>query len=184
MSITVYKNVRNRVIKLLREAKAQFYHSEFYKFKDYIKKTWGTINDAIKQKNVSKNIVINENNNNIEELNIPSKFCTYFTTIADKLVAEIPNSNVDPKTYLKNREMNSFLMSPIFNDEIQKAIVDLKDNGCGLYKFSTKVLIAARNDISIILAHVLTYVLASLIFLVSLKQDALHQYIKRVIKLI
>ena len=179
VSINVYRNFRNRVTTLLREAKAQFYHTEFYKFKDDIKKTWGTINDAIKQKKVSNNIVINENDNNIEELNIPSKFCTYFTTIADKLVAEIPNSNVDPKTYLKNREMNSFLMSPIFNDEIQKAIVDLKDNGCGLYKFSTKVLIAARNDISIILAHVFNLCISQSYFPSELKTGCITPVYKK-----
>ena len=179
MSINVYKNFRNRVTKLLREAKAQFYHAEFYKFKDDIKKTWGTINDAIKHKKVSNNIVLNENNEKIDESNIPSKFCTYFTTIADKLVSEIPNSDVEPKTYLNNRIMSSFLMSPIFNDEIEKAIVDLKDNGCGLYKFSTKVLIAVRNDISIILAHVFNLCITQSYFPNELKTGCITPVYKK-----
>ena len=154
INVNIYKNFRNRLTTKLREAKAQFYHAEFYKFKDDIKNTWGTINETIKKNKAYNKIVISENNNIIEEQNISNKFCNYFTTIADKLVSEIPNTNVSPESYLKDRMVNSFLMLQINNEEIERSILELKDNGCGLFKFSTKVLIAIRNDISIILVHV------------------------------
>ena len=70
-------------------------------------------------------------------------------------------------------------MSPIFNDEIEKAIVDLKDNGCGLYKFSTKVLIAVRNDISIILAHVFNLCISQSYFPNELKTGCITPVYKK-----
>ena len=179
VNINVYKNFRNLVTKQLRDAKAIFFHAEFYKFKDDIKKTWGTINDTIKNKKTSNNIFISENNIDVEERNIPSKFCDYFTTIADKLVSELPTSNVDPKSYLKNRITKSFLMSPIFNDEIEKSIVELKDNGCGLYKFSTKVLIAVRKDISVILSHVFNLCISQSYFPNELKTGCITPVYKK-----
>ena len=50
--------------------------------------------------------------------------------------------------------MNSFFMSPILIDEIGNAILDLKDNGCGLYKLSTKVLIKIKPTLCKILEYI------------------------------
>ena len=51
-------------------------------------------------------------------------------------------------------ERDSFFMSSILIDEIGNAILDLKDNGCGLYKLSTKVLIKIKPTICKILEYI------------------------------
>ena len=95
-----------------------------------------------------------ENDSIINEAEIPNKFCDYFTSIAEKLVSDIPVSQTNHASYLRNRVPNSFFITPINIEEIGNAISDLKDNGCGLYKLSTKVLIAIKPILCKILEHI------------------------------
>ena len=95
-----------------------------------------------------------EDNNIINENLIPNKFCNYFTNIAEQLVSNIPAGQKDPVSFLRNRNANSFFVSPIICEDIGSAISDLKDNGCGLYKFSTKLLIKIKPTLCKILEFV------------------------------
>ena len=70
------------------------------------------------------------------------------------MVSEIPVGQSNPVSFLKNRNTNSFFVSPITTNEIGNAISDLKYNGCGLFKLSTKVL----NESKPILCKILEYV--------------------------
>ena len=56
--------------------------------------------------------------------------------------------------YLQNRQIKTFYLSQSTALEIEDAIVHLKDNGCGLYNFSTDLLINVKSDISTTLANV------------------------------
>ena len=115
----------------------------------------------------------------MEDLEVPNYFCSYFTTIADKLVSEIPKSNIEPQVYLKNKITKSFLMTPINNEDIENSIVLLKDNGCGLSKFSTKVLIASRKDLSSILSHVFNLCINQSYFPTELKTGCITPVFKK-----
>ena len=57
-------------------------------------------------------------------------------------------------SFLRNRVNNSFFVSPIISEEIGNAISNLKDNGCGLYKLSTKVLIEIKPTLCKILEYI------------------------------
>ena len=173
-----YKNLRNAVTKELRDAKAQFYHAEFFKFKDNIKKTWVTINNAIKNKKVANNISIVENDLVIQDDKIPNKFCDYFTTIAEETVSGLPSSDIDPKSFLRDRVRNSFVLLPITDEEIKSAISLLKNNN-GLYNFSTKVLTDTRHDISEILAHVFNLCIYQSYFPNELKTGCISPIFKK-----
>ena len=176
---SIFKTFRNLLNTQLREAKAQFYHAEFYKFKGDIKKTWGTINETIRKKKAYNKITINENNNIVEQADVPNKFCNYFTTIADEIVSQIPISDVNPESFLKDRELNSFFMIPITNDETEKSIMELKDNGCGLFKFSTKVLIAIRDILAPILSHIFNLCISQSYFPYELKTGCITPVFKK-----
>ena len=119
-----------------------------------MKKTWGTINETIKKRKLNSKIALIEDDNIINETVIPNKFCNYFTSIAEKLVSEIPVGQCNPVSFLRNRNTNSFFVSPITTNEIGNAISDLKDNGCGLYKLSTKVLNATKSTLCKILEYI------------------------------
>ena len=59
-----------------------------------MKKTWGTINERIRKRKLHNKISLIENDSIINETEIPNKFCDYFTSIAEKLVSDIPVSQV------------------------------------------------------------------------------------------
>ncbi len=95
-----------------------------------------------------------EDNTIINETLIPNKFCNYFTSIAEQLVSNIPAGQFNPVSFLRNRNVDYFFVSPIICEDIGNAISDLKDNGCGLYKLSTKLLIKVKPTLCKILEYV------------------------------
>ena len=149
-----YKRFRNKVTMELRKAKSLFYSDKFCKYKGDMKKTWGTINETIRKRKLNRKIALMEDDEIIDETVIPDKFCNYFTSIAEKLVNDIPPGQSNPASFLRNRNNNSFFMSPIISNEITNAINDLKDNGCGLYKLSSKVLISIEPTLCKILEYI------------------------------
>ena len=103
---------------------------------------------------MNKKISLLEDDNIINESSIPNKFCNYFTSIAEQLVGDIPMGQANPVSFLQNRNHSSFFLSPVTIIEISNAISDLKDNGCGLYKLSTKLLIAIKPTLCKILEYI------------------------------
>ena len=136
----VYKDFRNVLTKQLRKAKAEFYDKEFNESNGNIKKTWEIINKTIKKKSFTNNINIIENEQIVKSSDVPNQFSKFFANIAEKLVSQIPATNANSASYLRNRISNSFFMPSINYNEIDNAIKELKDNGCGLYKFATTVI--------------------------------------------
>lgn len=138
----------------MRDEKKAFYSNKFSNRKGDMKKTWGTINETIRKRKLHSKIALIEDDSIINKTVIPNKFCNYFTSIAEKLVGDIPAGQFNPVSYLRNRISNSFFMSPITSVEIGNAILDLKDNGCGLYKLSTKVLIEIKPTLCKIFEYI------------------------------
>ena len=150
----IFKRFRNNVTKKLRQAKSDYYSNKFINTKGDMKKTWGTINETIRKRKLHSKISLIEDNNIINETLIPNKFCNYFTSIAEQLVSNIPAGQFNSVSFLRNRNVNSFFVSPIICEDIGNAISDLKDNGCGLYKLSTKLLIKVKPTLCKILEYV------------------------------
>ena len=150
----VYKDFRNILNKQLKNAKALYHYKKFHDNNGNIKKTWEIININIKKRTNNRNIELFENQIKIHNSHVPNKFINFFSTTAEKSVLEMPDSNIDPKSYLTKRQINTFFCSPIQNKEIEDAILSLKDNGCGLYNFSSSLLIDVKTDISPTLANI------------------------------
>ena len=154
IDVKVLKDFRNVLNKQLRDAKSNFYDNEFNQCNGNIKKTWDIINETIKKKKSMKNINIVKNDQIVNPSDVSNKFSTFFATIADKLVSEIPDTNVNTMSFLRNRVSNSFFMPAINPNDINNAISGLKDNGCGLYKVATSVLSESKSIINKPLAYI------------------------------
>ena len=150
----IYTDFRNKVTKQLRELKSLYYNQEFAKNNGNIKKTWDTINSSIKKKNIQNNVVLCENESMVEKKDIPNKFIDYLSNIPQQLVSEMPSSNTNVNMYLKNRQRNTFCLFHIQSNDVEDAISNLKNNGCGLFNFSTTVLDSIKSDISSTLANI------------------------------
>ena len=150
----VYKDFRNLLNKQLRNAKAIYHNKKFESSNGNIKKTWEIINKSIKNRKLNSKIVLVDNQKTLNDSEIPNRFVNHFSNVTDKLDAGIANRNNNINKYLQNRQINTFYLSQITANEIEDAIVHLKDNGCGLYNFSTNLLINIKSDISTTLANV------------------------------
>ena len=146
----VYKDFRNLLNKELKNAKALYHSKKFQNSNGNIKKTWDIINKSIKSRNFRSKIVLVENQNIVNDFDIPNKFVNHFSNVANIVDGNRPDMN-NVKKYLQNRQINTFYLSKITHKEIENAIEQLKDNGCGLYNFSTDLLIGIKSDLSPIL---------------------------------
>ena len=149
----IYTGFRNILTTQLRNAKANYFHSEFTKYEGNSKKTWELINSNIKKTFRDKTINLKENDNTIKLEAVPNKFIDYFSNIATDLVSEIGPSDRNAASYLKDRNINSFFMVPIVNTEIEIAISSLKSSG-SIFSISAAVLEDTKHMISDILSHI------------------------------
>ena len=98
-----------------------------------------------------------EDGNEQDESQVANQFINYFTSIAEQLSSEIPNSQTDAKTYLKRKNMvqHTFFIAPIDQKEVNTVIRDLKDNGNKVNTIATSVLVESKHIITPILCHLI-----------------------------
>ena len=152
----IFNDFRNKLNKQIVDAKAKYYEQEFKENENNLKNTWSIINRVLNSKN--KNMKVSISNDNGEEFSdseIPTKFIEYFTTIADKLTSQIPNTQTKAESYLRDRINNSFYFAPSDPSEILKVIGDLKNNGKGLHAISTTVIDSCKHIIAPVLTHII-----------------------------
>ena len=142
-----YTDFKNRLTKVLREAKTEYFANEFSKKEGDIKGTWQVINKSIKNRTKNKNIVIKENGHTVNKKDLPNKFIKYFISIPYSLVSKIRSVDIDMLSFLSNRSHNTFFFRPIINKEIESVIKNLKNNN-GIHNVSTEVLKEIMSEIS------------------------------------
>ena len=180
ISKDVYTNYRNKLTADLKKTKAKYYENEFKKNSANLKKTWSIINDVLKPKKANNAInLINEHGNKLQEQNVSTKFVDYFTSIAENLTNQMPNSNSNPEDYLTNRNPNTFVYSPTTDKNVSDVINDLKDNGVGIYKISNSVLKYVSNELSPILAQIINICINQGYFPSELKKRMHYTYLQK-----
>ena len=75
-------------------------------------------------------------------------FNNFFVNVSIQVSSEIPRTKKSPLDYLKNRNMNSFFISPVTHSDIEDIIISLK-NGKSTDPFSipVKLLKLVKSDI-------------------------------------
>ena len=152
----IYKDYRNHLTSEIRKAKSIHYENEFKKSSSNLKKTWTLINEVIRTKKSRPNInITDESGGEIKGSGVSIKCVDHYTSIAETLANQLPNSPKNPSDYLQNRNENSFIFLPATPDEVENVINDLKDNGTGIHKISNEVLKYVNNVLAPIIAHIL-----------------------------
>ena len=175
----IFNEFRNAVTKQLRKARSEYHKNEFSKYKNDIKRTWDLINKSIKKKSTRNKIAIKENGVICNHNDLPAKFSHYFTNIAQRLVSDIPETDVSPNDYLTNRNPHSIFLTNIDAQEVDKAINDLKDNGNSIFKFSTKVLKDSKSILNEPIAHIVNLCVNQGYFPVQLKIGCITPVFKK-----
>ena len=146
-NLTIYNGYLNHC---MRAAKMEFYHNEFNKHKNDIRKTWDTSKEIINKKTSKSNLpsrFIHEGIEVIGPKNVAYKFNEYFTEIRPKLAKSIDTANKAPSNHdLTTPCAASFNFVYTKPDDIENIIRSLKPQSSAVYdNISTKLLKDIEN---------------------------------------
>ena len=100
---------------------------------------------------------------------IVNGFNNFYVNIGPNLCKSLPPSNVDPVSYLKNRNLHSMFIEPTNGPEIKKIIVSLKESAVGWDEISAKIIKQCTDYLLIPLTHVFNMSFTSGVFPAELK---------------
>ena len=124
---TKYKTLNNKVNKLLRNAKKNYFSDQLEKEKKNIKNTWKILNNVLNKDHKKPcNTEFNLNGqiiNNPKET--PDHLNDFFINIGPNQVSQIPDTNTHFSTYLSNPVQSSMYFTPITEEEVIKVITNL-----------------------------------------------------------
>ena len=144
LNIDKLKNYNTLYNKLRRVAKKLYYNNQFKKFAKNSKQTWSIIREVIgskKQKDQLPNF-FRENGQIVSDtLDIANGFNTFFSGIGPKLASDIDNSDINFKSYLSDRNPDSFEFARVSETYILRICRELKPKlSSGADFISTKLL--------------------------------------------
>ena len=129
-----YQNIKNNLTtynrilkKLIRAAKANYYHSKFEQCKSDPKKTWQNINEVINRshsKNIPDHLIINHNKVT-DKKTIADHFNNYFTEIGRNMEASIKKIDKKYYTYLTKEQSSTFSFKNIEENDLNDIIKQL-----------------------------------------------------------
>ena len=123
-----------------------------------MKKTWSILKEIVnkgKQSQIQSKLKVSDNSITTNKTLISDKFNDFFTSIGPSLAKKIPQQNVSPMEYMKEKLVNSMFMEPVKEDEVTTIISNLKNSAPGHDEITAgtlKGVLAAIN-------HPLVYIL-------------------------
>ena len=153
-----YREERNRIVKLIRSSKQEYYKNFFEENIRNSRNIWKGARQLIKTKNKSdKNVITLNINESIvtDSLRIANEFNHFFTNIANKIKETIPTSNDSFKKYLKNPMRDSFFFAPCTGEEIIDIFNKIDTSkSSGPNSIPKYIIKTALTEISMILSQI------------------------------
>ena len=137
---------------LLKKSKICYYNQYFEANMNNIKSTWKGIKSIITIKNTSSDFPKYLSSNGYtftNQVDISNNFNNYFASVAETTKVSINYSRKHFSNFLKDKNQNSFFLSPTSKYEIQNIISSLNSNkSVGPSSIPTRILKLLKNDIS------------------------------------
>ena len=154
---SVYKQYRNNLNKLLIEAERSHYETLFNENKSNLKKSWRILKQVINKKKDTSSCSKFQVNQEIttDKTKIANGFNQYFINIGPTLADKIPQDNKCPTTYMENRILESMVIAPVVEDEVQSIIKSLKESSAGWDAISARVAKATYSSFIAPLTHIM-----------------------------
>ena len=148
-----YKQYRNILTNILRNAKRLYYQKELEANKCNGKETWKLLNEAINKRNtkpVYPKSFKGTEGNDMCGIEIPEGFNNFFSSIGLDLDKKIPHTDGNPIDYLPRTNGDIIPDMHLTNDhEIELIIKSLNHVGGGIDKISTRILLGTyKNNLS------------------------------------
>ena len=113
---------------MLRIAKRNFFSNQFEIHKSDAKSTWKVITNVLNNKSKSASINnITFNNSEVQDPKMIAEiFNNYFVNIGPNLAHDIPNTNIEVRTFLENAQFQTMFLSPVTADEVLALVNKMK----------------------------------------------------------
>lgn len=137
-----YNEYKNKLVKIIRSTKSNFYKSKFNHVRNSTKDSWVVVNEIIGRKKSTNhiNVLTSDDGSEITDPSVISNtFCNYFANVAKNLDHDIPLSNLGHMHYMPYPINNSFFVSPVSAEEVVKIVKDLPNKGNGLESVPVRV---------------------------------------------
>ena len=158
---------------LLKISKTNYYNQYFEANMNNIKNTWKGIKSILTIKNTSSDFpkCLSSNGSTFtNQVEISNIFNNYFASIAEKTKVSINYSHKHFSDFLKDKNQNSFFLSPINKYKIQNVIYSLNSNkSVGLNSIPIRILKLLKNNISTQLADTFNISFSTGVFPTTLK---------------
>ena len=147
----VYKNYRNKLVRLIRVAKRLYYDKKIFENKTNIKQTFKYLNEIVnKKKNKPKvsSAFTCDNQDITDPVVIANKFCRYFSNIGPNLAKNIPMSqSTTPESYLTNQFLSTLFLDPVTEREITEITCDFQSGKAAGYDNIPMLLIQKTIEV-------------------------------------
>ena len=135
---------KNRCNSIIRQAKRNYFHSYFNKYKHDMKKYWAGIKRVIGQdikcnRRQIKSIVV-DGRSIADEKGMACAFNEHFSTVATKLESILPPPDDVSPSSIVPFNFNSFYLYPVTPLECEEIILKLKNTSYGQNKMSARIL--------------------------------------------
>ena len=140
-----YKQYRNILTNIIREAKRSYFQMEFHKSSGNGKKTWTLLREVLNSSKQTANLpttFTTEDGECIANEQVANGFNDFFASIAQHLESNMPASDHNPIDYLVRPDFPEYDRDLVTSEsEITAIIKNLNIVGGGLDKISTKILL-------------------------------------------
>ena len=148
--------IKNEISSKINKAKHEFYKDSFELFKGNAKKSWNLLHDLMGKKNSKhEDIQLIIDSDKIAEPNkVANIFAKYFSTVGNVLENNLSRTDLSPLLHV-DRNMNSFAIFPVTQQEVSKIILNLKNTNTDLDKMSVKIFKSIDTLVSAPLAKII-----------------------------
>lgn len=172
-NLNTYKQYKCRLNRLLRNAKREYFQKLIEQNRNNMKKSWQIMKELLQRTNVSHNPSrLNINGQIItDSKEIAEKFNAFFINIGKNLSKDLPTSNIDPISYLKEINVTECIfMNPVDKKEIEKIILNMKNSSPGLDEIHTSIVKQTFHHYLSVLVHIINLSLSQGVFPLELKK--------------
>ena len=172
-NITKYRQYRNILNGLIRDAKKAYIQNELEINKNNPKKMWDTLlsySRGKKQGNCFPDSFLSEDGDSIDShLDVADKFNKFFSSIGADLQQNIPHCTESPLTSVQHSTETINNINPTSPDELEKLIKEMKNVGGGVDGINSKIFKASYKVILVKLVHFINICLLRGVFPSQLK---------------
>ena len=168
-----YKNYKNKLTHLIKNAKKAYYEKRFDAVKNNQKATWKLINEVTNKRTRSSSPPSSFKIGSCvltDPKDIANSFCKYFANIGPELASKIPHQNVSFRNFLNSNYSGSMFLCPTNKNELQNICHSFKtDKAPGYDNISMYVIKKSFDLIAQPLANIINRSLYMGIFPEKLK---------------